>query len=241
MRAQCRSRAHGIDWTEQRALYGVLFNRAGYRAKQCVSGEKSGHGDGERVGGYIAQRGETRIVDLLLAALRVEFHNLDGEWIVEVGGRVVECKVAVYANAAAHNIDRRGAELRGVVCRRLHGIVAGLDQMHGGEGEVIEDCAAQPHAETLRRIRGKAEIFVHVEGSDARPVDFFLCAQRSEHFALAGRGGEDHSHAWLRTKTRANFARDVRRRMRAHRAAGLRYVNGKRVERRFIQCRHSSS
>src|ERR1039458_5445704 len=90
---------------------------------------------------------------------------------VEVGRWIVKREMAIGADAATDNINRRSIELSSILGSRLRGIVARLKQMHGREGEMVEDHLAKPAAKALRSTGGQAQVFVHVEDCYARPVN----------------------------------------------------------------------
>ena len=205
MPAECGRRTRGADGISNCAANGFLLIAPGNCAEDYMSVEKSRYGNGERPDGYLAERRETSIIDLLLPALRIEFDDPHGEWIVEIGRWIVEGEMTIGPDAATDNINRRSAELRGVAGGGARRIVGGLDQMHGGEVEMVEDGPAQPEPETLWRIGGQVEILVHMECGDARPIDALLFTERGKHLALTGRSGEDHSHAGLALKACPDF------------------------------------
>jgi len=209
MLAQYRGRAHGIDGLGDGAAHGLFLQRAGNAAKERVAAEKSGDSDGERTGGHFVQCSKALVIHLLLAAVGVEIDDLDGEYIVKDGRRIVEGQVAVGADAAADDINRRGVELRGIERGGLLGIVAGLQQVHLAKGQQIEDVTAEPEAEALRRSGGEAEVLIHVEGDDARPIDSLLLAECGEHLGLAGGSGEDDAHDGLAGEAGAYLLRDL--------------------------------
>ena len=47
-------------------------------------------------------------------------------------------------------------------------------------------------AEALGRIGRKADIFIHMKGTDAGKINALIRAQRRQKFRLGGRGGKDH-------------------------------------------------
>ena len=167
------------------------------------------------MGGDFGEGADAGVIDLLTAALRVECDEFDGEGIGEISGRIVEGEMAVDADAAADDVKGSGVEFGGVVGCGLRGIVAGDEKMRGGEGEMIEDCAAQPEGETLRCVGGEADVFIHVEGGDAGPIDRGLGTEGREHFTLAGRGGENDADAGLGGESGADGVGNVRGSLRA--------------------------
>jgi len=82
---------------------------------------------------------------------------------------------------------------------------------------MIEYRVAQPETKSLRSRVVGAEVFIHVEGSYARPVDSLFLPERWEHFMLAWCCREDHAHALLPLKAPADFVRYITCRPRASR------------------------
>jgi hypothetical protein len=227
MQAQRGGRTQGSDWIKECVADSVFLDGSRHGAEQSVTVEEPRYGDGKRAGGYVAESRKAPVIDLLLAALQVEIHGLDGERVRKVGRGVVKGKMAVGADAATDNIDGRGVELCGIIGGGLPRMIPRFEQMHGSEGKVIEDRATQPKAKALWRIPRQAEVLIHVEGGDTGPIDVLLLAKCGEHFALTGRSGKDHAYARLLSEACTNFTRYVCGRLLTHCAARLRYQNGR--------------
>jgi len=95
------------------------------------------------------------------------------------------------------------------------------DQVNRAESDAREQVTRQPSPEALRRIRGKSEIFVHVEGCDAPPVDIALASKGIQHLRLARCRREDHPHVALPSEVVAERRSDVRGGRPAHRIPRL--------------------
>jgi len=236
--SQRGGRARRSDGFVDCAADRFSFADSGNSAENCTSVEQGRKCDGERACRDLVQCGKAFVIDLLLAALQVELDDLHGQGIVEVSGRIVEGEMSVGSDAAAYDVDGCGAKLPRIVVGRFCGIIAGLDQVDRCEVEMIEDRAAQPEPEALRRIVTQTDVLVHVKRGNAQPVDAAFFAEPGEHFTLAGCGGEDHSHAGLVVQAYANFLCDVGSGARAHCSSRLRDMDGDCVERGILQDEH---
>ena len=90
MQAQRGSRTQGRDWIKECVADSFLLDGSRHGAEQCVSVKEPGYGDGKRAGGYVTESGKASVIDLLLAAPRVEIYGLDGERVRKVGRGVVK-------------------------------------------------------------------------------------------------------------------------------------------------------
>ena len=233
--AQGRRWTHWMDGFAERTANGILFGGAGDGAENGTSRQECRDGHCQGVLWNFIERSEASIVYLLLTACVIEIDNSHGERIVEGGGRIVEGEMTVDTDSAADNVDGCCGQFRSVTLGRLRGVDTRFDQMHGSKGKVIEDRAAKPGAEALRRGLRQADVIVHVEGGDAGPVDVALFAKCSEHFRLAWRGGEDYADAGLLLKARAYLIRDGGGGLGSHREPGCRDMNGEPVERGILK------
>ncbi len=119
----------------------------------------------------ILDRSETFVIDLLLAASLIERDDFHSEWVVEIGGGIIEGKMSVDANTAAHDVDGSSVEFGRIVGCDLVRVVASLDQVDCAERQVVKDGSAQPGSEALRRGGGQIQVFIHVEARDTRPLN----------------------------------------------------------------------
>ena len=78
-----------------------------------------------------------------------------------------------------------------------------VDVVHRFEGLLGEDAVAEELSERLRGVGIDADVFVHVECVDARPVDLFQ-QQVCEEIVLRGGRGEDDVHFGLRFQQRTD-------------------------------------
>ena len=115
MKTQRARRTHGSDRFQESAADSLFLHGARHSAKNRVSGEQPRYGNGQRTRRHVVERGKTLVVNLLLAALRIEFDNLDGQRIVEVSRWIVKREMAIGADATTDNINRRSLELGGIL------------------------------------------------------------------------------------------------------------------------------
>ena len=137
-------------------------------------------------------------MDLLRAAFQVQIHFFDAQGVVEISDMgIVEGDMAILPDAHENDIHFLFRQDGIVAGHQLPGISLAADVVHLPERQFVENGAAEEIAEPLRRIGGKADIFIHVEGMDAPPVDAAFPAQRAEKFVLRRRGGKDNAHLLL--------------------------------------------
>ena len=160
------------------------------RAEERAPAHERGNGQRKRVARDGIERGKTAVVDLLLAAGGVEFDDLHGARIGEVGdGRVVEGDVSVFADAETNDVDRRLRE-QGRIARALRIRIVRLarDAVKRRGADAVEHVFALVVAKARGMIRADAGVFVHVEKRDARPVHGGA-GERVEQFVLRWRAG----------------------------------------------------
>ena len=106
---------------------GMGLLRSGYGAEDGASGEERRNGCRDSMSRNILDRSETFVIDLLLAASLIERNDFHSEWVVESGGRIIDGKVSVDANTAAHDVDGSGVDFGRIVGCDLVRVVASLD------------------------------------------------------------------------------------------------------------------
>ena len=107
---------------------------------------------------------------------------------------IVESQVAVFADAQEYDVGGHLPEQSGVTLA-LGSRIGGLrvDVIHRFEVLFREDAVAQKLPERLRGMGVDADVLVHVERVDARPVDLFQ-QQVGEKVVLRGGRSEDDVH-----------------------------------------------
>ena len=94
----------------------------------------------------------------------------------------------------------------------------------------------------LRRVGRQADVFVHVEGGDAAPIEPLVGDQAPQHVALAVRRREDDPHVMAPDPDlRAQEIRDIRRGRRPHLPPRGETADGEGVFFRFHDLRHGCS
>jgi hypothetical protein len=121
---------------------GLILLLSRYGAEDRASREQGRDRHRDGMSGDCRDRGETFVIDLLLTASPIERDDLHCEWIVEVGGRIVEGKMPVDANAAAHNVDGRSVEFVRIVGCRPAWVIARLDQMDRAKWQFVKNVLA---------------------------------------------------------------------------------------------------
>ena len=121
-------------------------------------------------------------------------NRLNPSRIVEIGfSRIVEGDMSVFADAEHDNVDfhlfKKGCIPGAFGFRIASGAV---DVVYRTEGQLAENGILEERAETLGHVGGKADVFVHVIGVDARPIDVRACAESIKRFVLRRCGGENH-------------------------------------------------
>lgn len=215
MKTECGGRAHRCNGPFEHLANGLMFLLSRHYTEDRMSGEKRRDGHRDRMGGNIIEGGETFVIDLLLTAPLIERDDLHGEWVVEIGGWIVEGKVSIHANPAADDVDGRGVEFGGIFGRGPVGVVLRLDQVDCAKRQAVKDGSAEPGSKALRRSGIKAQVFIHVEGFYARPVYVRCLAEREQHLGLTRRSSKQDANAILTGKKSTDFRRDVSRGTRA--------------------------
>ena len=150
-----------------------------------------GHRD--RLLGNLRKGLEPPLAHLLPAAGLVEVHHEIRSRGFEVGRWIVECEMPVLADAGKANIDRvLGDDCPNPPTLRP-GFALSIDVVKCGERqrETRHEPLPQVFTERGRMRDRRADIFVEVEGGDARPIDPGLLDEPFDHFKLRGAGGHN--------------------------------------------------
>ena len=161
------------------------FALAGYHREKVGCGQQRGDGDREGLLGDFVERGEAAVVDLLLAAIRVEGDDLYGFGVAEIRhGGIVKRQVVILADAEADDIRGEGFQQNGIA-EAFGGRIVGqaVDEVHGLEGQMVEEVGFQVIAEGLGLVGAETEVFVHVKGIDPIPFEGLL-PEVCEEFVL---------------------------------------------------------
>ena len=111
MKTQRAGWTHRGDRLQEGAVDSFFLEGAGHCAINRTGSEQPRYGNGKRASGHIVERGETLVINLLLAAFCIKIDDFNGERIVEVGRWIVKREMAIGADAATDNINRRSVEL----------------------------------------------------------------------------------------------------------------------------------
>ena len=182
------------------------------------------------MGRHLIDRGEAAVVHLLHTADVVKLGGLDRHGIVEVGNAgIVEGDVAVLTDAHDHDIGRVLFKKGGVAAALGLGIVGRIDVIDRAEGDKREDMLGKEVAKALGSVLGKADVLVHMEGVDARPVDRLVGDERGQHLILRGGGGKDHIDVLALLEQGADPCGDLGGGEGAHGGAALLDLNGQLI------------
>ncbi len=148
------------------------------------------------MGGYVGEAFEAAVVDLLIAAGGVEPDQLDENWVEEIGdGRVIESEVAVLADPRTDDIGRLGEQPVLVGQAGLHRAVClfAPNQPQPGtfQSDQPEEVLLKIAPKRRRMIGADSQIFVHVKGDDAGPVDLLVGHEAGQELVLTRRRGQD--------------------------------------------------
>ena len=88
------------DFTLQSAVDSIGLANGGNHADGMGHTHDEGHSHGHSILGNGIQIGEAAVINLLLAANLIQFHDLNGFGIVKVGNRgIIESQMAILADA----------------------------------------------------------------------------------------------------------------------------------------------
>ena len=179
------------------------FARAGHVDAEATRLAKHGNGQRERMTRHSVERGKTTVVNLLLAARMIQLDDLYELRVCEIrDGRIVECDVAVFADAHANQINRFFAQQHRVARRDGRRIwFLGWERMKTSHADVLKQMLVKVMPKTLRMLAAQADIIVHVKCGDARPIQRDSAVrginERREKFILRRRTRKDDARLAL--------------------------------------------
>jgi len=155
-----------------------------------------GHGDG--FARNFVEAGKPALVELLPTASLVQLHDEVRLFGSKIGGRIIECKVAVFTDADKGEINRRGKEfatyLLNYGLRVQHAIQPMKFLDTGFVNETLQEILAKAGGVRDRQ----ADILIQVKDLQPRPIDVRQGGERIEKLELRGaRGGNQPHHALL--------------------------------------------
>ena len=131
--------------------------------------------------------------DLLLAAGFVELDDDVGFLGFEVGGRIVEGEVAVFADTDEGDVDRGGGDGFADFSDHGGGIFFTVEKVRIGDTGFGDQALFEKFAETRWVRHRQADVLVEVEELDFLPVDAGLGDQGFEKFELRSGAGGNHA------------------------------------------------
>ena len=153
----------------QSAPHGLRLAPVWDDAGDGASGENGRDTERQGVLRDLGEAGEVAFTDLLAATGLVERHHVDRVRGGEIGWRVIEGEVPVFADADAGDVDAAGRQQGGVAATLLLRVGGGaVEQVDGTEREEVEEPLAQVAPEARRVLRREPEILVEVEGGAHR-------------------------------------------------------------------------
>ena len=118
---------------------------------------------------------KTSVIHLLVATFQIKIHNLHSQRIIEESDMwIIKRNVSVFAHPHKDNV-------RGIITQEFLIIRTNLfrclilivDIIYGFERHEIEYMFSEVVAESLRCIRRKANVLVHMVGIDSPPINIF--------------------------------------------------------------------
>ena len=193
MRAEDGSGSHGAEFAVEAGVNGLGFARVGNDAEDLLGFEDllDGHGDG--LLGNLVEIAEPAFADLLLAAGVIEIDDDVRIGDLEIGGRIVEGEMAIFADAGEGNIDGRAGDGGVDAANEVAGIGGGIEKVMIGDAGLADKALFEEFAEAGGMIGGQADVFVKMKEFDVLPGDVGSGGEDFEEFELRGAGGGDEA------------------------------------------------
>ena len=113
--------------------------------------------------GHFVQISEPSLAHLLQSASMVKRHGDVRLFRVEIGGRIVECDVPIFANAQKRDINRCRANRLAHAPNNLGGIFASIKQVRVRDARLRNQAFLKEFAEARRMRHGQTDVLIQME------------------------------------------------------------------------------
>ena len=132
------------------------------------------------------------------AASLVQLHDQVGILCLKVGRRIVECQVAVLADAGKHHVNWCARQCASHGSKHFCHVSRSIDKVVRPDSGPVDEVLAQVTAKAGGVALRYANVLVEMEEFDPRPVDCRLRGELLQEFKLGGtRRGDDPDGAAL--------------------------------------------
>ena len=130
--------------------------------------------------GHVVDRREPALPDLLTPAGVVQRHDDVRTLRLEVGWRVVERQMAVFADPGECHVDRRGGDETPNFVRDALGIAFAVEEVIVDDARRTDESIEQVFPKARRVIERQPDVFIEMKQLDLLPVDAGLIDERVE-------------------------------------------------------------
>ena len=187
---------HGRKLALESDLHGVRFAGIRHGIDDAAALHDLAHAHGYRPLRHVIQSREPAFAELLFPTHLIQIHHKIRSFRIEVGGRIVERDMSVFADADERNIDRlflqMGPEPVAETPEIFRFPVHQIHFLHR-HGQFADEAFRQILPKTGRMGDGKSDILVEMEHGYFAPVDPRFLQQSGKHFELTRSGGQDHA------------------------------------------------
>lgn len=163
MRGQNRGGGHRADRAFKARFDGLRFARIGDNRDDRLGFQNLPDGHGDRLHRNFREISEPSFADLLLATGFVEIHDDVGFVGIEIGGRIVEGEMAVFADAGEGEVNRRGADCVAGLVDDFRRSAGAVEQVVMHDAGFIDQAFLQVFAEAGGMRHRDADVFVEME------------------------------------------------------------------------------
>ena len=151
------------DGAFERGLHRRRLAFVGHHAEDVAALQNLLHRHAQGLRGHLIETPEPAFAHLLPPARLVQVHDEVGPFGGEVGRRIVEGEMAVLADAAAAQVDRRRADGRRCLVKHLRRLALAVEQVRRSDGHAAEQPLLQVLPETGLVAERQSQVLVEVE------------------------------------------------------------------------------
>src|SRR6202162_3330539 len=140
---------------------------------------------------------EPTFSDLLQPASLVQCHGDVRLFCIEIGGRIVERDMSIFADTQKRDIDRRSGDGIADAADYFGGLLTPIEQVIFADTCLRDQSILKKFAETRRVGHGETDIFVEVKELNSLPDDICCGGESFEKFELRRGAGADDTSATL--------------------------------------------